>query len=106
MPLALLTVTIAQMLDLGTFVRMVELHGPVVEANPLVKELIVGMGLPFVAVAKIAGLSVVVAVLVVLAGRTEQPGHPRLAAAVAASAVIAGIVGSWTNALVLTTGSV
>ena len=102
MVLALLTITVAQMLDLGTFVRMVGERGSAAEANPIVAQLLVGMGLPFVAVAKVAALSVVVAVVVVLAGRPDAPGHRRLAAVVVAAAVLAGLVGGWTNALVLT----
>lgn len=102
MPLALLTVTVAQLLDLGTFVRMVNAHGVGAEANPLVVHLLDGLGVPFVAVAKIAALSLVVAIAVVLAPRAGRPGHRRLAGAVVACAVLAGLVGGWTNALVLT----
>jgi hypothetical protein len=101
MGLALLAVTIAQMLDLGTFVRMVGLHGASVEGNPIVAHLLEGFGLPFVAVAKVAVLSVVVAVIVVLAGRDEGVRHRRLAATVAAIAVAAGIVGGVSNAIVI-----
>ena len=110
MNLALLTVTVAQLLDLGTFVRMVAVHGPASEANPLVAYMLLGLGLPFVAVAKVAGLSVVVAVIVVLAGADfhadgTMPArlwHRRLSAAIVAAAVVAGLVGGWTNAAVLT----
>jgi hypothetical protein len=102
MTLALLTVTVAQILDLGTFVRMVAVRGAGAEANPLVSGLIDGLGIPFVAVAKVAMLSLVVAVLVVLAGTVDRPGHRRLVATVASIAVVAGLVGGWTNALALT----
>ena len=34
MVLAVITATVAQMLDLGTFVRMVAIHGPLVEGDP------------------------------------------------------------------------
>ena len=101
MSLALLAVTVAQLLDLGTFVRMIALHGPSVEGNPIVAHLVEGFGLPFVAVAKIAVLSVVVAVIVVLAGREDRVRHRRLAATVAAIAVVAGIVGGVSNAIVI-----
>ena len=94
---AVLAVTVAQLLDLGTFVRMVWLHGPSAEANPLVAHLLLGQGLPFVAVAKVAGLALIVASIVVLAGRPDRPRFPRLAAFVAVAAILAGLVGGWTN---------
>ena len=100
MALALATVTFAQLLDLGTFLRMVALHGIAAEANPIVVGLVVGLGVPFVAVAKIAALSLVVSVVVVLAqDRSVRQG--RVVGTVVATAVIAGIVGGWTNAEVL-----
>jgi hypothetical protein len=102
MTAAVITLTVAQLLDLGTFVRMVGRHGIDIEANPLVSHLVSEFGLPFVAVAKIAALSVVVAVIVVLTEiRPDRPDHPRLARVVVAVAVIAGIVGGWTNAATL-----
>jgi uncharacterized membrane protein YqjE len=103
MALALLTVTVAQLLDLGTFVGMVVIHGPSVEANPIVAHLLMGLGLPFVAVAKIAALSLIVSVIVVIAQHPSQR-HRRIAATVVAAAVIAGVVGGWTNAEVLRGG--
>ena len=93
-----LVVTLAQILDLGTFVRMIQIHGPASEANPLVAGLLAGHGLPFVAVAKVAALALAIAAIAVLAGRAGRPRHPRLAAAVAAAAILAGLLGGWTNA--------
>ncbi len=101
MPLALLTLTIAQLFDLGTFVRMVTLHGPGAEANPLVHLLLTEHGLPLLIVAKIVVLSLVVAIVAVLAGRTEGAGHRRMAAAVISVAIVAGVIGGWSNAKVL-----
>ena len=101
MILAVLVLTIAQLLDLGTFVRMIWAHGAASEANPLVATLLLGHGLPFVAIAKIAALSFVVAAIVVLAGRLDRPRHPRLAAAVVVAAIAAGLVGGWSNAAVI-----
>jgi hypothetical protein len=98
MPLALLVVTLAQILDLGTFVRMIDLRGSDAEANPVVAHLLAQMGLPFVAVAKIAALSVIVAVIVVLAGRDDRPRHGLLVAAIVGAAVIAGLIGGLSNA--------
>ncbi|HET7031282.1 MAG TPA: hypothetical protein VFI34_12275 [Candidatus Limnocylindrales bacterium] len=98
MSLAVLVVTLAQALDLGTFVRMIERHGAASEANPLIASILADHGLPVVAVAKMAGLALVVAAIVTLTGRRDQPAHPRLAAIVAAVAIVAGLVGGWTNA--------
>ncbi len=105
MTLAILVVTAAQVLDLGTFIRMIERHGPTSEANPLVAQLLLGEGLPFVAIAKIAGLALIVAVIVLLGGRRDGAGHPRLAAAVTLAAIVAGLVGGLTNAGALVSGS-
>ena len=101
MPLAVLVVTMAQLLDLGTFAAMIDAHGAAAEANPFVIGLLDSHGLPFAAVAKLAALSLVVAIIVVLAERADRPGYPRLARTIAAVAVLAGIVGGLTNALVL-----
>ena len=98
MPLALLTLTVAQLFDLGTFVRMIAIHGAAAEANPLVRLVLIDDGLATLAVAKLAALSLVVAVVVVLAGRSDGPGHARLAASVVAVAIVAGMVGGWSNA--------
>jgi hypothetical protein len=101
MTLAVLTMTAAQLFDLGTFIRLIDVHGIHAEANPLVHHLLAADGLPLAGVAKVAGLAVVVAVTVVLAGRPDRPSHPRLAWTVAAVAVLAGLVGGLSNALVI-----
>src|SRR6478672_10958861 len=88
MTAAVVTLTVAQLLDLGTFVRMIDRHGIAVEANPLVSHLVSEFGMPFVAVAKIVVLSLVVAITVVLAEATpDRVGHPHLARLVVAVAV-------------------
>ncbi len=101
MVLAIITLTVAQLLDLGTFVRMIAGHGAAAEANPLVRYILTGYGLPMLVVAKLAVLSLVVAVVAQLAGRAAQPEHRRLVAAVLAAAIVAGIVGGWSNAAVM-----
>lgn len=97
MSLAVLVVTLAQVLDLSTFLHMVARRGPAAEANPLVSHLLAGEGLPFVIIAKVAALALVVAVIAVLAGR-DHLIHRRLAGAVAFVAIVAGIIGGFTNA--------
>jgi hypothetical protein len=101
MVLAVITLTVAQLFDLGTFVRMVAGHGPAVEANPLVRFLLIDYGLPTLVVAKVAVLSLVVAVVTVLAGRASQPEHRRLVATLLTAAIVAGLVGGWSNAVVM-----
>ena len=78
MVLAVITATVAQMLDLGTFVRMIAIHGPLAEGNPLVARLLDELGVPFLAVAKIAVLSLVIAIVAVLWGRDGQRRNPRV----------------------------
>ena len=101
MTAAVVTLTVAQLLDLGTFIRMIDRHGIAAEANPFVLHLVDEFGLAFVTVAKITALSLVVAVTVVLTEAPDRQGHPRLARLVVAVAVIAGIIGGWTNAATL-----
>jgi hypothetical protein len=101
MVLAVITLTVAQLFDLGTFVRMVALHGAAAEANPLVRYLLVDYGLPTLAVAKVAALSLVVAVVVLLAGRTAQTEHRRIVGGLLVVAILAGLIGGWSNATVM-----
>jgi hypothetical protein len=101
MALAVLTLTVAQLFDLGTFVRMVAGHGAAAEANPLVRFLLEGYGLPLLAVAKIAGLALVVAVIAVLARGSDDSVRRRATAIVFAVAILAGLVGGWSNAAVI-----
>jgi hypothetical protein len=101
MVLAVITATVAQMLDLGTFVRMIAVHGSLAEGNPLVAHLLDEFGVPYLAVAKIAVLSLVIAIVVVLWGRDGQRRNPRLAATIIGFAIVAGVIGGLTNATVL-----
>lgn len=97
MILAVFVVTMAQALDLGTFLHMLVRRGPGSEANPLVAHLLAGEGLPTVVIAKVAALALTVAVIAVLASRTRTI-HRRLAGAVAFVAIVAGLIGGLTNA--------
>ena len=101
MVLAVVTATVAQMLDLGTFVRMIAIHGPLAEGNPLVSHVLNEFGVLYLAVAKIAVLSLVIAIVAVLWGRDGQRRNPRLAATIVGFAIVAGVIGGLTNATVL-----
>ena len=101
MVLAVVTATVAQMLDLGTFVRMIAIHGPLAEGNPLVSHLLDELGVPYLAAAKIATLSLVIAIVALLWGRDDERRHPRLASTIVTCAIVAGVIGGLTNAIVL-----
>jgi hypothetical protein len=94
---AVLTMSVAQMLDLATFLEMVRRVGPAGEANPLVATMFGTYGPPVVAIAKIALVAFVSAVVAALAVRPA----PRLAVPVTvlvlAVAIAAGLVGGATN---------
>jgi hypothetical protein len=94
---AVLTMSVAQLLDLATFVELMRRVGPEGEANPLVGILFGAYGLPVVAIAKVALVAFVTAIVAALAA---QPG-PRMALpvtiVVVGLAIAAGLVGGATN---------
>jgi hypothetical protein len=98
--LAVATVTLAQGLDLGTFIAMVRQGGLQAEANPFVAQLVGGYGMPMAAIAKVALLAFVIALTVVLAGRRTriERGAGML---VIGLAILAGIVGGGTNVMTM-----
>jgi hypothetical protein len=53
------------------------------------------------AVAKLAALSLVVAVVAHLTGRAAQPEHRRLVGNLLAITILAGLLGGWSNAAVM-----
>jgi hypothetical protein len=91
------TLAVAQLLDLATFDVMVRRVGPEAEANPLVASLYGAYGLPVVAIAKVALLALVTAIVAVL----SRAPTPRLAAAlivgILAAGIAAGLIGGATN---------
>ena len=92
----LLAAGAAQAADAVTFLRMVRDLGPVAEANPLVAALAHGDHLLPLMIAKAGLVSLVVGVVALAAVR-----YPLVAAVVATLAVGAGLVGAWSNVLVL-----
>jgi hypothetical protein len=91
----LLAVATAQMGDFLTYLRMVALHGPAAEANPLVGHAALVLGVPGLMIAKLA-LIVVVATTFSILVRS----HSRLAVTIATSGTVAGLLGAATNVLV------
>ena len=92
----LLAVGAAQAADAVTFLRMVIDVGPAAEANPLVAALAHGDQLLPLMIAKVGLVSLVVGVVALAAVR-----NPLIAAVVATLATGAGLVGAWSNVLVL-----
>ena len=97
----LVTMAVAQFFDFGTFVVMVQLHGPGAEANPLVGGILENLGIPAAAVAKAALVVLVGCVAILLAQWTHSALHRRLTGAVVGLAIVAGLVGGSTNALTI-----
>ena len=96
---AVLTMAAAQLLDLATFVAMVQAVGPAAEANPLVAFLFGAYGFPLVAIAKVALLAMTAAIVAMLLGVRPRP---KLAGAVIAAGIVVGLVGGLSNSLVFT----
>ena len=98
--LAVMTMTAAQLLDLGTFIEMVHRVGLHAEANPVVATLIAGYGMPMAGIMKVTLIAFVAASTIVLsrkAGRFERG----LGVAVIAAAIVAGLVGGGSNVLAI-----
>lgn len=93
---AVLTMSAAQLLDLVTFMNMVNAVGPLAEANPLVATLFGAYGFPMVAIAKVVLLALTTGVAAVL---LRPPRHSRLLATVFAVAIVVGLVGGVSNAI-------
>jgi len=100
LPFAIATMTLAQLLDLGTFVAMVRRVGLGGEANPVVSSLVADYGLPIAAIAKLALLAFVIALSVVLTSRTRRVDRV-IGVAVIALAIVAGVVGGGSNVLTM-----
>ena len=97
---AILTMAAAQMLDLATFVTMVDLDGPRAEANPLILAILGSGGIGTVVLAKVA-LVVLVAGVAVMLYLGRERGSRRAGAILLGCATVAGLVGSWSNAVTI-----
>ena len=92
----LVAVATAQAGDLLTFLRMILAAGLGAEANPLVAHGVGAVGLPTIIVAKIALIVLVVSCFAII-----ERAHRRTAATVATAAVVAGLLGAYTNVMAL-----
>jgi hypothetical protein len=94
---AVVTMSVAQLLDLATFDLMVRQLGVRAEVNPLVGALFGAYGLRVVAIAKVALLAFVTAVVAMLAAMPARRAQAAMIGAILTVAIVAGVVGGATN---------
>jgi hypothetical protein len=94
---AVVTMSVAQLLDLATFDLMVRQLGIRAEANPLVGALFGAYGLRIVAIAKVALLALVTAVVAVMVRTPTRRTQAAIIGAVLAFGIVAGVLGSASN---------
>jgi hypothetical protein len=96
--LRLATLFLAQALDLVTFSVMVDRHGVIAEANPLVSSLFDSYGMPAVAFLKFALVLLVGALCVASAARGGRGVWAVIGGLPLALGITAGLIGGITNA--------
>jgi hypothetical protein len=94
---AILTMSVAQLLDLATFSEMMRRVGAAAEVNPIVATLFGIHGLPLVAIAKVALLALVTAIVAMLAASPARRVAVPIMVVVLAVAIAAGLLGGATN---------
>jgi hypothetical protein len=97
---ALLTMAVAQLFDLATFMAMIRRLGPGAEVNPVVLGMLGSGGMASVVLAKVALVVFIGAVSVVLL-QGRAGGMQRAATALLGCAIVAGVFGGWTNAITI-----
>jgi hypothetical protein len=97
MGLRVMTLFLAQSLDLATFSVMVARHGAGAEANPVVSDLFDSFGMPAVVVVKLVLIVVVAALSLAAAGRGGRGLWAFVGGLPLAVAIAAGIIGGITN---------
>jgi hypothetical protein len=95
-PGVLLAVAVAQLGDVVTFVHLVSINGWAAETNPLVHETAALAGFPGLLLVKVAVVVIAASTFAILAR-----SHRRLAAAVAAVGVMAGLLGAASNVMAI-----
>jgi hypothetical protein len=93
-----MTLFLAQALDLATFDVMVARHGTAAEANPIVGDLFLSLGMPAVVVAKLALVLLVGALCVAAYSRRGRRVWSMVGGLPLALAITAGLIGGITNA--------
>ena len=93
----LVTLALAQILDLTTFTVMVRTHGVAAEANPLVADLFASLGLPAVVIAKAFVIVVVGALCLAAAASAPTRAWRVVGGLPLALAIAIGLIGGITN---------
>jgi hypothetical protein len=96
--MALATLTLAQAVDLATFLVMVARHGPGAEANPIVRGVYESLGTSGVAAAKFALVLLIANLYIAAWGRGRRGIWAVSGGLPIALAITAGIIGGITNA--------
>ena len=100
LPTGLLTMVVAQLFDLGTFVTMIRRLGASAEANPLVLAELGSGGLPVLVLAKLCLIVLIGALSVAL--MSGQGPRARVAGQLLLSlGIVAGLIGGWSNAVTM-----
>jgi len=97
---ALLTMAVAQLFDLATFMAMIRRLGPGAEVNPVVLGMLGSGGMASVVLAKVALVVFIGAVSVVLL-QGRAGGMQGAATVLLGCAIVAGVFGGWTNAITI-----
>lgn len=101
MGFALLTLSLAQLLDLATFIPMTARHGVSIEANPLVEAIRMDLGLGGVIAVKVALLVLVASTVVIIQRRGPGTAPSGTAGLVVRFGILAGLFGAVTNTMTL-----
>ena len=101
MLLRLVTLTLAQALDLATFDVMVRSRGVATEANPLVSDLFQSMGMPAMVVGKILLIILIGALCVAAASSAPSRTWRVVGGLPIALAIAFGLIGGISNAAVV-----
>jgi hypothetical protein len=96
LPVALAVLLLAQLFDWASFLVLIARHGLGAEANPIVVTLVEETGLSGVTLAKVATVTFVASLAVLIARR-----RPRIAILLVILSAVAGLVGGLSNIAVL-----
>jgi hypothetical protein len=97
---ALLTMAVAQLFDLATFMAMIRRLGPGAELNPIVLGMLGSGGMASIVLAKVALVVLIGAVSVALV-QGRGGAMQRAATVLLGCAIVAGVFGGWTNAITI-----
>ncbi len=99
--LRFVTLALAQAFDFATFDTMVGVRGPSAEANPLIEGIFLALGTPAVVLAKVALVTLIVALGIAAAVRGRQGVWAVVGGVPLALGIAAGLVGGITNTATL-----